>query len=97
MCASGRETLCLHNQGNIGAKIDGAFAEYVVVPARNLVRIPEGVVLREAGVIADAVATPTTLRVSERASSLGSGWRLSALVGASACICSRWQRHSALL
>ena len=58
MCASGRETLCLHNQGNIGAKIDGAFAEYVVVPARNLVRIPEGVVLREAGVIADAVATP---------------------------------------
>ena len=58
MCASGRETLCLNNKGNIGAKIDGAFAEYVVVPARNLVRIPEGVVLREAGVIADAVATP---------------------------------------
>lgn len=58
MCASGRETLCLNNQGNIGAKIDGAFADYVVVPARNLVRIPEGVVLREAGIIADAVATP---------------------------------------
>ena len=58
MCASGRETLCINNKGNIGAKIDGAFAEYVVVPARNLVSIPEGVVLREAGVIADAVATP---------------------------------------
>ena len=58
MCASGRETLCLNNKGNIGAKIDGAFAEYVVVPARNLVRIPASVVLREAGVIADAVATP---------------------------------------
>lgn len=58
MCAAGRETLCINNKGNIGAKIDGAFAEYVVVPARNLVRIPEGVVLREAGVIADAVATP---------------------------------------
>jgi D-arabinose 1-dehydrogenase-like Zn-dependent alcohol dehydrogenase len=58
MCASGRETLCLNNQGNIGAKIDGAFAEYVVVPARNLVRIPAGVLLREAGIIADAVATP---------------------------------------
>src|SRR5947209_8709922 len=58
MCASGRETLCINNKGNIGAKIDGAFAEYVVVPARNLARIPEGVVLREAGVIADAVATP---------------------------------------
>src|SRR6266699_631972 len=58
MCASGRETLCINNKGNIGAKIDGAFAEYVVVPARNLVRIPEGVALREAGIIADAVATP---------------------------------------
>jgi len=58
MCASGRETLCLNNKGNIGAKIDGAFAEYMLVPARNLVRIPEGVSLREAGVIADAVATP---------------------------------------
>lgn len=58
MCASGRETLCLNNKGNIGAKIDGAFADYVVVPARNLVRIPTGVVLREAGIIADAVATP---------------------------------------
>ncbi len=58
MCAAGREMLCVNNKGNIGAKIDGAFAEYVVVPARNLVRIPEGVVLRQAGIIADAVATP---------------------------------------
>src|SRR5437588_12103138 len=58
MCASGREMLCVNNKGNIGAKVDGAFAEYVVVPARNLVRIPEGVVLREAGIITDAVATP---------------------------------------
>ncbi len=58
MCASGREMLCINNKGNIGAKIDGAFAEYVVVPARNLVRIPDSVDLREAGIIADAVATP---------------------------------------
>lgn len=58
MCSAGRETLCINNKGNIGAKIDGAFAEYIVVPARNLVAIPEGVALREAGVIADAVATP---------------------------------------
>jgi alcohol dehydrogenase, propanol-preferring len=58
MCSSGRETLCINNKGNIGAKIDGAFAEYIVIPARNLVRIPAGVALREAGIIADAVATP---------------------------------------
>ena len=66
MCSSGRETLCINNKGNIGAKIDGAFAEYVVIPARNLVRIPAGVALREAGVIADAVATPYHI-ASERA------------------------------
>jgi len=30
-------------QGYIGAVSDGAFAEYIVVPAQNLVRIPEGV------------------------------------------------------
>src|ERR1700738_1143827 len=58
MCASGREMLCINNKGNIGARIDGAFAEYVVIPAHNLVRIPEGVVLREAGIIADGGATP---------------------------------------
>jgi D-arabinose 1-dehydrogenase-like Zn-dependent alcohol dehydrogenase len=58
MCASGREMLCLNHQGNIGAARDGAFAEYTLVPARNLVRIPEGVALREAGIIADAIATP---------------------------------------
>jgi len=58
MCASGRETHCANFAGFIGAAIDGAFAEYVVLPAINLVRIPEGVPLREAGVIADAVATP---------------------------------------
>ena len=58
MCSSGRETQCINNKGNIGAKIDGAFAEYVVIPARNLVHIPTGVALREAGIIADAVATP---------------------------------------
>ena len=80
MCASGRETLCLNNKGNIGAKIDGAFAEYVVVPARNLVRLPTGIVLREAGVIADAVATPyhiarerARIVASQRVAVIGAG------------------------
>lgn len=57
-CVSGRETLCENMRGYIGAVSDGAFAEYVVVPARNLVHIPEGVPLLTAGVIADAIATP---------------------------------------
>lgn len=58
MCSSGREMLCLNHKGNLGARIDGAFAEYMLVPARNLVHIPPDVALREAGIIADAVATP---------------------------------------
>ncbi len=57
-CTSGRETLCENMQGYIGAVSDGAFAEYTVVPAQNLVRIPEGVPLLTAGVVADAIATP---------------------------------------
>jgi D-arabinose 1-dehydrogenase-like Zn-dependent alcohol dehydrogenase len=57
-CAGGRETLCEKFAGYIGVAVDGAFAEYIVVPARNLVPIPEGVDLRFAGIVADAVATP---------------------------------------
>lgn len=79
MCSSGRETLCINNKGNIGAKIDGAFAEYIVVPARNLVRIPEGVALREAGVIADAVAT--TYHIARERARIVAGQRV-AIIGA---------------
>lgn len=57
-CASGRETLCERHGGFIGAARDGAFADYVLVPARNLVAVPDGVELRLAGIISDAVATP---------------------------------------
>ena len=57
-CASGRETLCERHGGFIGAAVDGAFADYVAVPARNLVAVPDAVDLRLAGVISDAVATP---------------------------------------
>jgi D-arabinose 1-dehydrogenase-like Zn-dependent alcohol dehydrogenase len=57
-CASGRETLCTAMRGFIGTAIDGAFAEYLVVPAHNLVAIPDGVEIAHAGVVADAIATP---------------------------------------
>ena len=42
MCAGGHETLCRNFRGWIGAARDGAFAERVSVPARNLVRVPAG-------------------------------------------------------
>ena len=42
-CRSGRETLCENFRGNVGAACDGGYAEYVVLPERNLVPIPDGV------------------------------------------------------
>jgi propanol-preferring alcohol dehydrogenase len=58
MCAGGRETLCLAWGGYVGTHVDGALAEYVVLPARNLVGVPDGLGLDEAAIAADAIATP---------------------------------------
>ena len=57
-CRSGRETLCENFRGNVGAACDGGYAEYVVLPERNLVPIPDGVTDVEAAVASDAIATP---------------------------------------
>jgi alcohol dehydrogenase, propanol-preferring len=57
-CAGGRETLCTAWRGYVGLHVDGALAEAVVLPAANLVRVPDGVGLDEAAIAADAIATP---------------------------------------
>jgi len=57
-CRSGRETLCENFRGNVGNGCDGGYAEYVVLPERNLVPIPDGVTDLEAAVASDAIATP---------------------------------------
>lgn len=57
-CASGRETLCENWGGFVGVHVEGALAEAVALPARNLVRVPDGVGLDEAAIAADAIATP---------------------------------------
>jgi D-arabinose 1-dehydrogenase-like Zn-dependent alcohol dehydrogenase len=57
-CASGRESLCERFGGYVGVGHDGAFADYVALPVTCLVAIPDGVGLRDAGIISDAVATP---------------------------------------
>jgi D-arabinose 1-dehydrogenase-like Zn-dependent alcohol dehydrogenase len=57
-CRSGRETLCERFRGNVGSGCDGGYAEYVALPERNLVPIPDGVTDLEASVAADAIATP---------------------------------------
>lgn len=58
LCADGREAHCRNLGGAIGVDRDGAFADKVAVPARNLVRVPEAVDLGVAGIVSDAVSTP---------------------------------------
>lgn len=55
-CRAGEETMCDDYQ-IIGEEIDGGLAEFVVVPARNLLAVPDGVPLASA---AAAPATYTT-------------------------------------
>ncbi len=49
-CSAGRGNLCA-NWGAIGDTVDGAFAEYVSVPAGNCHRIPDSMSFREAALI----------------------------------------------
>jgi 6-hydroxycyclohex-1-ene-1-carbonyl-CoA dehydrogenase len=56
-CRAGRENLC-RKLAMLGNHIDGAFAEYVVVPASELVEVPEDLDLHQVCVVADAVSTP---------------------------------------
>ena len=61
-CFIGRETLCSNFGGYVGRACDGGYAELIRLPARNFLRLPEGLDWKdrpaEVGVIADAVATP---------------------------------------
>ena len=57
VCRAGRENICISGDV-IGATRDGAFAEYLAVPAKVVVPLPEGIPLQEAAVITDAVAAP---------------------------------------
>jgi alcohol dehydrogenase, propanol-preferring len=56
-CRSGRGNICPHLEMP-GNHIDGGFAEYVRVPARDLVPLPAELDLERSAVIADALTTP---------------------------------------
>ncbi len=56
-CRSGRENICPHLEMP-GNHRDGGFAEFVCVPARDLVLLPTGLDLARSAVIADALTTP---------------------------------------
>jgi alcohol dehydrogenase, propanol-preferring len=57
MCCTGKDNYCSEAR-MLGKNIDGGFAEYLVVPARNAFLIPETIPFAQAALIADAVATP---------------------------------------
>ena len=56
-CRAGRENLC-DEMVMLGNNVDGAYAEFVTVAARELIRVPPEIPLEQACVIADAVSTP---------------------------------------
>jgi 2-desacetyl-2-hydroxyethyl bacteriochlorophyllide A dehydrogenase len=41
-----------------GNNVDGAYAEFIVAPARDVVRLPKQIPLAEGAIIADAITTP---------------------------------------
>jgi D-arabinose 1-dehydrogenase-like Zn-dependent alcohol dehydrogenase len=56
-CSAGQPGLCEAPQ-IMGFSYDGAWAEYVVVPAAALVPVPDDVPIEQAAICADAVSTP---------------------------------------
>lgn len=56
-CRNGRENIC--ERGLMpGNHINGAYAEYLCVPAKDALELPDDLPLQEACLIADAVSTP---------------------------------------
>ena len=68
-CRINRETLCENFRGYIGRQVQGAYAEYLKLPARNFLKLPaeldHGKNAAEVSVICDAIATP--YKVTRRA------------------------------
>lgn len=79
-CRSGRETICENFRGYLGIQTPGGYAEYTVVPAANLARLPDEISFAEGSIIANAIGTPfhaftkrMQLQPSERVIITGAG------------------------
>ena len=78
-CITGHPNVCLERK-IFGIQLEGALAEYMVAPAKNLVRLPEEVPFEVGAIITDAVATPfqamserAALRAGETVAVFGAG------------------------
>ena len=56
-CRTGRENICL-TMKMFGNNVDGAYAEYVIAPAKDTFILPDVLPLEEGSIIADAISTP---------------------------------------
>ncbi len=56
-CRTGRENIC-NAMTMLGNHIDGAYAEYIKVPAKDICHLPDEIPLEEGSIIADAISTP---------------------------------------
>jgi D-arabinose 1-dehydrogenase-like Zn-dependent alcohol dehydrogenase len=56
-CRMGRENIC-SDMKMLGNHFDGAYAEYVAVPAKDVLDLPASIPIEEASIIADALSTP---------------------------------------
>jgi len=56
-CRTGRENIC-ERSCMLGNAVDGGFAEFVSVPAKDVFPLPEEIPLVEGSIIADALTTP---------------------------------------
>ena len=79
-CRTDRANLCSQVVAEYGFTADGGYAEYVVVPAANLVRIPAGLDLKDAATLGCSVTTAIhaartigDLRLGETAVVYGAG------------------------
>ena len=79
LCRTGRENICPQMR-MVGNHIDGGFAEFLVVPAKDLVPLPKEIDPVTGCVIADALTTPyhavvhrAQVRAGERVAVVGCG------------------------
>jgi propanol-preferring alcohol dehydrogenase len=57
MCRLGRENIC-QRMVMFGNNVDGAYAEFIAAPAKDLFALPEEIPLVDGCIIADAISTP---------------------------------------
>ncbi|MBM4305439.1 MAG: zinc-binding dehydrogenase [Deltaproteobacteria bacterium] len=56
-CLSGNSQICLSRRV-VGIHTEGGLAEFIKVPAKNLISLPENIPFDQGGIMVDAVATP---------------------------------------